>query len=70
MGTTILSFQNRVVIETLHSEGRSLRYIANYLGFSKATIFNELHRLNPPAPTANGSGFVLTTQIIPYGITS
>ena len=46
MGTTILSFQNRVVIETLHSEGRSLRYIANYLGFSKTTIFNELHRLN------------------------
>jgi hypothetical protein len=29
MSTTILSFQNRVVIETLHSEGRSLRYIAN-----------------------------------------
>ena len=29
MGTTILSFQNRVVIETLHSEGRSLQYIAN-----------------------------------------
>ena len=24
----------------------------------------------PPAPTANGSGFVLTTRIIPYGITS
>ncbi|MCS8609064.1 helix-turn-helix domain-containing protein, partial [Limosilactobacillus fermentum] len=23
MGTTILSFQNRVVIETLHNEGRS-----------------------------------------------
>lgn len=46
MSTTILSFQNRVVIETLHSEGRSLRYIANYLGFSKTTIFNELHRLN------------------------
>ena len=46
MGTTILSFQNRVVIETLHNEGRSLRHIANYLGFSKATIFNELHRLN------------------------
>lgn len=46
MSTTILSFQNRVVIETLHNEGRSLRYIANYLGFSKATIFNELHRLN------------------------
>ena len=32
MGTTILSFQHRVVIETLHNEGRSLRYIANYLG--------------------------------------
>ncbi len=46
MGTTILSFQHRVVIETLHNEGRSLRYIANYLGFSKTTIFNELHRLN------------------------
>src|SRR5699024_12641712 len=27
-------------------EGRSLQYIANYLGFSKTTIFNELHRLN------------------------
>ncbi|WFA01533.1 hypothetical protein P3T70_08145 [Limosilactobacillus fermentum] len=25
MSTTILSFQNRVVIETLHNEGRSLR---------------------------------------------
>ena len=46
MSTTILSFQNRVVIETLHNEGRSLRYIANYLGFSKASIFNELYRLN------------------------
>ncbi|QIX57722.1 hypothetical protein HCY95_00116 [Limosilactobacillus fermentum] len=46
MSTTILSFQNRVVIETLHNEERSLRYIANYLGFSKTTIFNELHRLN------------------------
>lgn len=46
MSTTILSLQNRVVIETLHNEGRSLRYIANYLGFSKTTIFNELHRLN------------------------
>ncbi len=39
MSTTILSFQNRVVIETLHNEGRSLRYIANYLDFSKTTIF-------------------------------
>ncbi len=46
MGTTILSFQHRVVIETLHNEGRSLRYIANYLGFSKTTVFNEPHRLN------------------------
>src|SRR5699024_12353624 len=27
-------------------EGRSLQYIANYLGFSKTTVFNELHRLN------------------------
>ena len=27
MGTTILSFQHRVVIETLHNEGRSLRYV-------------------------------------------
>ncbi|MBU5273255.1 helix-turn-helix domain-containing protein, partial [Levilactobacillus brevis] len=26
MSTTILSFQNRVVIDTLHNEGRSLRY--------------------------------------------
>ncbi|WP_141685855.1 helix-turn-helix domain-containing protein, partial [Limosilactobacillus reuteri] len=46
MGTTILSFQHRVVIETLHSEGRSLRYIANYLGFSKTTIFHALLRQN------------------------
>ena len=46
MAPLLLSFQNRVVIETLHNEGRSLRYIANYLGFSKTTIFNELHRLN------------------------
>lgn len=46
MGTTILSFSDRVVIETLHNEKRSLQYIANYLGFSKATIFNELHRLD------------------------
>ena len=50
MGTTILSFQNRVVIETFHNEGLSLRYIANYLDFSTITIFNELHRLNGPYP--------------------
>ena len=29
MGTTILSFQHRVVIETLHNEGRSLQYIGS-----------------------------------------
>ena len=41
MGTTILSFEDRIVIETLRHEKRSLRYIADYLGFSKTTI----HRL-------------------------
>ena len=46
MGTTILSFSDHVVIETLHNEKRSLQYIADYLGFSKTTIFNELHRLD------------------------
>ena len=46
MGTTILSFSDRIVIETLITEKRSLQYIANYLGFSKTTIFNELHRLD------------------------
>lgn len=46
MDTTILSFSDRVVIETLHNEKRSLQYIADYLGFSKTTIFNELHRLD------------------------
>ena len=45
MGTTILSFENRIVIETLRHENQSLRYIADYLGFSKTTIFNEIHRL-------------------------
>ena len=39
MGTTILSFEDRVVIETLHHEKHSLQYIADYLGFSKTTIF-------------------------------
>lgn len=43
MGTTILSFEDRVVIET--HEKHSLQYIADYLGFSKTTIFNEVHRL-------------------------
>ena len=46
MGTTILSFHDCVVIETLHNEKRSLQYIADYLGFSKTIIFNELHRLD------------------------
>ncbi|WP_422392843.1 transposase, partial [Limosilactobacillus reuteri] len=36
-GTTILSFRHRVVIETLHSEGRSLRYIANYQAIEQRT---------------------------------
>ena len=45
MGTAILSFEDRVVIETLHHEKHSLQYIADYLGFSKTTIFNEVHRL-------------------------
>ncbi|GIC71803.1 IS30 family transposase [Limosilactobacillus fermentum] len=45
MGTTILSFEDRVVIETLHHEKHSLQYIADYLGCSKTTIFNEVHRL-------------------------
>lgn len=45
MGTTILSFEDRVVIETLHHEKHSLQYIADYLGFSKTTIFNAVHRL-------------------------
>ena len=45
MGTTILSFEDRIVIETLRHEKRSLRYIADYLDFSKTTIFNEIHRL-------------------------
>ncbi len=31
MGTTILSFEDRVVIETLHYEKHSLQYIADYL---------------------------------------
>ncbi len=45
MSTTILSFEDRVVIETLHHEKHSLQNIADYLGFSKTTIFNEVHRL-------------------------
>ena len=48
MGTTILSFSDRIVIETLITEKRSLQYIADFLGFSKTTIFNEIHRLNGP----------------------
>ena len=29
MGTTVLSFEDRIVIETLRHENRSLRYIAD-----------------------------------------
>lgn len=46
MGTIILSFHDRGVIETLHNEKRFLQYSADYSGFSKTTIFNEFHRLN------------------------
>ena len=45
MGTTILSFQDRVVIETLHKENYSLVQIASRIGFSRTTVFKELHRL-------------------------
>lgn len=45
MGTTILSFQDRVVIETLHKEHYSLGQIASRIGFSRTTVFKELHRL-------------------------
>ncbi|KRM42423.1 transposase [Limosilactobacillus vaginalis DSM 5837 = ATCC 49540] len=48
MSTTILSFSAWIVIETLITEKRSLQYIADFLGFSKTTIFNEVHRLNGP----------------------
>ena len=44
MGTTILSFQDRVVIETLHKEHYSLGQIASRIGFSRTTVFKELHR--------------------------
>ncbi len=46
MSTTIYHSRTRVVIETLHNGEDVPWYIANYLGFSKTTIFNELHRLN------------------------
>lgn len=39
MGTTILSFQDRVVIETLHKEHYSLGQIASRIGFSRTTVF-------------------------------
>ena len=35
MGTTILLFEDRVVIETLHHEKHSLQNIADYLGLVK-----------------------------------
>ena len=46
MSTTILSFQNRVVIETLHNEGCSLRYIANYLGLANCRMRLASHWQN------------------------
>src|SRR5699024_1212407 len=45
MGTTILSFSDRIVIETLRHQKRCLRYIADYLRFSKTTILKEIHWL-------------------------
>lgn len=48
MGTAILSFTDRIVIQTLLAEGRSIRKIAEFLSFSKTTIFNEIHRLSGP----------------------
>ena len=38
MGTTILSFEDRIVIETLRHENRSLRYIADYLSPAQALV--------------------------------
>ena len=46
MGTTILSFEDRVVIETLHHEKHSLQYIADYLGFSKTTIWSPVNKID------------------------
>ena len=47
MGTTILSFQDRVVIETLHKEHYSLGQIASRIGFSRTTVFKELDLIMP-----------------------
>ena len=52
MGTTILSFEDRVVIETLHHEKHSLQYIADYLGFSKTTALYSFS-LTPDQQEAN-----------------
>ena len=41
MGTTILSFQDRVVIETLHKEHYSLGQIASRIGFSRTTVLKN-----------------------------
>ena len=38
MGTTILSFEDRIVIETLRHENRSLRYIADYLSPAQTLV--------------------------------
>lgn len=39
-----LSFENRVTIQVLHSQGQSLRQIARVIHCSPATIKNELER--------------------------
>ena len=41
----ILTLNERIVIQALRRENFSLQHIANRLGFSKTTIFNELHRI-------------------------
>lgn len=45
MANTILTLEQRIVIETLRKENRSYQYIADFIGFSKTTIFNEVHRI-------------------------
>lgn len=46
MGTTILSFEDRVVIETLHHEKHSLQYIADYLGFRSCHYLIKMRHPN------------------------
>ncbi|MBC9119295.1 helix-turn-helix domain-containing protein [Fructobacillus fructosus] len=44
MGQKHLQLEQRVQIETLLKEGHNLSYIANTLGYSKATITKEIQR--------------------------